>query len=618
MTQFFITRAELLPPGETTDDHLKLQQEEAEVIERDKQAAGSRRGGLFHGYFEYPIRRNIAPIRDIEDGVDRCPRCAWELEDGVCHSCGLDTSETHPRGGSDSPGLSYYTGDELAQQFWMDEMGEYFDPQSISGSEGSVYGDQRPQFLLRNLTELESELLIDREVARQRREARNAPAHTNNLESRSSPSLPYSDDIIEEEFGDMDGFSAEEESNGDSLNGFIVEDVEEELSSAHNSSQSSHYETDEVTSIIDNFESYSPDENNTYREESVASLGRQSPENRHFYLADDADDSYGSPVQRLGRRRRTRFPQRSHESSGRNSRGESDSTDSVVQPNTRIAARRARRQALRRSQQDQSSNYPAAGESEPCSEGRRGVPIKVESESDSQPPMRRLGRRRGVASRVISDDDDDAIMTSVSDVSAQSRGDGSSAATIGRKTAIQAVAVIADTQTFNQIAATSSPIFISSSSVWPEVPAAGWNSNQSWGESPENNRQPLHLRPAFGPSNVEDRHRITTHARRFRRDPSRSPLPFNIQPSAVRIPPPVFARSIRDQPQSETNESYQQAAQLRASRKAERQALKNQKRRREREQATPGFGVSQLPALMDGAETLNTDGGVRFGNRALS
>ena len=33
------------------------------------------------------------PIRDYEDGVDRCPFCTWELEDGMCNRCGLPIDE---------------------------------------------------------------------------------------------------------------------------------------------------------------------------------------------------------------------------------------------------------------------------------------------------------------------------------------------------------------------------------------------------------------------------------------------------------------------------------------------------------------------------------------------
>ncbi|KAL9013217.1 MAG: hypothetical protein Q9173_002074 [Seirophora scorigena] len=86
ITQTFINTAVLLAPGETTEGHKKLQREEAELVEKDKANQG-REGGLFKGHFR-PLPRHLAPIHDGPDGVDRCPMCAWELEDGMCNSCG--------------------------------------------------------------------------------------------------------------------------------------------------------------------------------------------------------------------------------------------------------------------------------------------------------------------------------------------------------------------------------------------------------------------------------------------------------------------------------------------------------------------------------------------------
>ncbi|KAL8999302.1 MAG: hypothetical protein Q9169_001847 [Polycauliona sp. 2 TL-2023] len=86
ITQTFVNTAVLLPAGETTEDHSQSQREEAEFVEKDK-ASHVSGGGLFNGRFNRSARYR-APIRDSPDGVDRCPRCTWELEDGMCNSCG--------------------------------------------------------------------------------------------------------------------------------------------------------------------------------------------------------------------------------------------------------------------------------------------------------------------------------------------------------------------------------------------------------------------------------------------------------------------------------------------------------------------------------------------------
>ena len=47
-------------------------------------------GGLFPECFRHNEGRSgHHVIRDLADGVDRCPECAWEMEDGVCPDCGF-------------------------------------------------------------------------------------------------------------------------------------------------------------------------------------------------------------------------------------------------------------------------------------------------------------------------------------------------------------------------------------------------------------------------------------------------------------------------------------------------------------------------------------------------
>jgi len=111
MTQMFMGRAELMPAGESTEDHLRAKQEEAAIVERDKSNTDSRIGGLFRGCFRgHSIGRHIT-IQDVEDGVERCPNCAWELEEGYCDSCGINY-------GTD---MESYYGDSIPSEFDQSE-----------------------------------------------------------------------------------------------------------------------------------------------------------------------------------------------------------------------------------------------------------------------------------------------------------------------------------------------------------------------------------------------------------------------------------------------------------------------------------------------------------------
>ena len=83
----FSNKAELLPAGETTQEHQDQQREEARILEHDR-----NNGSLFRGCFRHGERHATGVgnriIIDEEDGVSRCPRCTWEVEDGECAGCG--------------------------------------------------------------------------------------------------------------------------------------------------------------------------------------------------------------------------------------------------------------------------------------------------------------------------------------------------------------------------------------------------------------------------------------------------------------------------------------------------------------------------------------------------
>lgn len=90
--QIFINRAELLDKEETTAEHLTYQRAETERIESDRKNKDLVSGGLFQGCFRH-ARAPGVPIRDLADGVERCPWCTWELEGGECTRCGFARDE---------------------------------------------------------------------------------------------------------------------------------------------------------------------------------------------------------------------------------------------------------------------------------------------------------------------------------------------------------------------------------------------------------------------------------------------------------------------------------------------------------------------------------------------
>jgi hypothetical protein len=121
MTRVFVNRAELLPDGETVEEHEEYIQEAATQVATDK---GGR--GLFSGMFKHGERAQWMPIHDPGDEVDRCPNCHWELEEGVCGSCGLHVGE-------DVDGFGLDTGEEESSD--DDELDNDMVPHDFDGIE---------------------------------------------------------------------------------------------------------------------------------------------------------------------------------------------------------------------------------------------------------------------------------------------------------------------------------------------------------------------------------------------------------------------------------------------------------------------------------------------------
>ena len=105
----FVSCLELLDRDETLQEHHEAMLLEARQVEKDKTDRSSS-GGLFKGVFKNQatyddVARGI--IRDYEDGIDRCPRCAWELEEGECNHCGFSIEDNS--GFSDDDERSFST-----------------------------------------------------------------------------------------------------------------------------------------------------------------------------------------------------------------------------------------------------------------------------------------------------------------------------------------------------------------------------------------------------------------------------------------------------------------------------------------------------------------------------
>ena len=127
MVQKFLSRAELLPEDETVQEHDKAREQEAKVVAADRSGRG-----LFEGLFRptgFGFAHHHRPaILDQEDGVDRCPQCTWELEDGGCLHCGWTVSDDETGDSIDMGSVDLDSSDEEDPDFSdVDAFGEQID-----------------------------------------------------------------------------------------------------------------------------------------------------------------------------------------------------------------------------------------------------------------------------------------------------------------------------------------------------------------------------------------------------------------------------------------------------------------------------------------------------------
>lgn len=435
MTQIFISRAQLLPAGETIEDHKRWQKDEADIVEKDKKN-NTQRGGLFAGRFKRFRHHNASAIRDVEDGVDRCPMCAWELgEDGRCTSCAFDFDSGYPL--SDSASLSVsedLTEDDDVTYFMGDELDVFdtIDPDTMSSLERRANrslihrGNLNHRLSPRMLTEVETRL-PDR--------IQRTDHHARRFGFRPGLERLHFRSITDDESGDTDDDTSEEDDLG-SLRDFIVEDGEtQDGNPMQLSPRSSHYDSDEASGIFEALGSYSADEQVDDQENDVSQenathdtrpgSGGISP---NIISIEDYDSDEG-PVLRS----RARGYRRSIASLDFNG-----TAGDEVLPVTR--RRRNTRESRRQDSGSSTLLLPERSSqtstvSISSSTASRAISIESGSDSGSSPLVRcpRTRQRRSASSRVISDEEDDAATVSSGNTSAVSHQSSSGTMTIGRR-----------------------------------------------------------------------------------------------------------------------------------------------------------------------------------------
>lgn len=645
VTQIFLSRAELVPAGETTEEHRRLQQEEAETVELDKTSLAAGGGGLFRGRFRYfapAPRRTMPVIRDIQDGVDRCPQCTWELEDGECGSCGYTVfADFRDDTGSLSDSVSSSLSEIYAQQELEDR--QFLERQGLSGledggSEFDYFSDTDVSFadhINRPYGGIDIEELASMgRIAARGRNRRRVLTET-----------------------DLDRSSADDEDAG-SLDGFVVNDGEDlpnspggqtsipddwspargsspRIRSSHIGSPSTHYDTEEITGIEEDsgttrsdYEDFPNDiavdqnslGNGQIRGTRLGRIQRRAgqrrarvrPMSENSGLNDsdqvpafavrgstqDESEDGSDPTPVVRSRRRARF-QRLSSSSGSDSgrsgmptfRGPSLSRRNQQHNNNSTLAR-----GFSPLHPNPGSHQRGSGSSNGTS---RGVPIEIESDSDSPVPPRR-SRARRTANPDLSDEDQ---VSTAGDAYGwtQSPQSSSGTATVGRQSPAHNTAM---TPVLHQPGPTSnsiSPILIGSSPTRTEdlLQTSGLNTRRN-----EISRSPLVLQngtryvrvaprastdrdiahpPRQSPRSRQRTHRIT----------SRSPRHPSTNPSGSMLSPGSSNPVSRQQPTNEALSGSEQRRQRAASneavrkaaRKAEKKRLKRERRQREQNQA---------------------------------
>lgn len=233
MTALFVSRPELLPPGETMEEHAKWQKDEADAVQKDRDNTDPRSGGLFRGLFTSQ-RHSIQVIRDQEDGVDRCPMCSWELEDGECVQCGLFFDDNGELSLGD--GFSGFTDiDDMSER---DLSGEDIDAEMDMEDADFDYGDAADgwQGYLQEDSNYMIQRYLEHAMPAQAAFGRRRPMSHSEAGSRRSYSQSIVSDMYTDEMDTVEEEDEEELDEDSSMNDFIDDDQRESSSSTGASS----------------------------------------------------------------------------------------------------------------------------------------------------------------------------------------------------------------------------------------------------------------------------------------------------------------------------------------------------------------------------------------------
>lgn len=105
MVDVFVHRADVHSPNGAGLDLKNQREEMAQLVKRDIEGKG-----LFDGIFKpKPPRHAFVDLED--EGVQRCPRCLWEVHHGFCENpqCGMRI-QTGEFSDEDSEGEMIYDG----------------------------------------------------------------------------------------------------------------------------------------------------------------------------------------------------------------------------------------------------------------------------------------------------------------------------------------------------------------------------------------------------------------------------------------------------------------------------------------------------------------------------